>query len=509
MEVCMQCHLETTSFPLPNAIVRYERGPFSYRPGEPLADFMLHFDEAAGSGREDKFEIAGAAYRLRHSACFVKSEGAVRCTTCHNPHDIPRGEPAAEHYTKVCRQCHAASFNTLVESGQHPPSPDCVGCHMPKRRTDDVVHVVMTDHYIQRRKPARDLLAPIAERRQTEETAYRGKVVLYYPRQPGPESELYLAIAQVSQKSNLPEGAGQLAAAIEKYRPERMEPYLHLADAWNGTGQTAKALPLYEDAVRRNPRSLVALQRLGSGLRSSGELRRAAEVLKRAVELAPSDAATWHQLGLISLEQGSQSEAIAAFQKAVQLDPDLPEAHNSLGGVWLESGDPARAEPSFREAIRMQPDYAEAHSNLGNALSGAGRFEEARYHFEAALRLKPNYTEARYNYGVALARTKRFDEAQRQIERLLRTDPAAAEAHDLLGSLLAAKGNVKAALEQYREAVRIQPEFSRAHLDLGSLLADAGEVPAALPHLQKAAESNQPAVREEATQILRQLGKSR
>ena len=50
MEVCMACHLETTSFPLPNAIQRYERGPFSYRPGEPLGAFILNFDHAAGHG---------------------------------------------------------------------------------------------------------------------------------------------------------------------------------------------------------------------------------------------------------------------------------------------------------------------------------------------------------------------------------------------------------------------------------------------------------------------------
>ena len=30
MEVCLQCHLETTSSPLPASIVRYERQPFSY-----------------------------------------------------------------------------------------------------------------------------------------------------------------------------------------------------------------------------------------------------------------------------------------------------------------------------------------------------------------------------------------------------------------------------------------------------------------------------------------------
>jgi predicted CXXCH cytochrome family protein len=434
IEVCMQCHLETTSFRLPNSIVRFDRGPFSYQPGEPLADFMLHFDQAPGSGDDDKFEIAGAAYRLRRSACFLESKGALGCTTCHNPHDIPRGEEARAHYTAVCRQCHDTAFNQLIASGKHTRSGDCIGCHMPKRRTDDVVHVVMTDHYIQRRKPARDLLAPKAERRETDESAYHGPVVLYYPLSmpQGPDRDLYLAVAQVSQKTNLNQGIQQLTAAIEKYRPGRTEFYLHLADAWKDSGKIDKALPLYEEAVRRDPKSLIALQRLGFGLRTAGQPAQAAEVLSRVLAADSRDATSWHQLGLVYLDQGSRSEALSAFQKAIELDPDLSEAHNSLGGVWLESGEPMRAEPALREAIGIRPDYAEAHSNLANVLASTNRFEEARYHFEAAFRFKPDFAAARFNYGVALARMKRFDEAQRQIEMALKFNPNFREAREAL-----------------------------------------------------------------------------
>jgi len=48
LEICMQCHLETTSRPLPHAIVRFDRNIFSFRPGEPLADYELNFDFAPG-----------------------------------------------------------------------------------------------------------------------------------------------------------------------------------------------------------------------------------------------------------------------------------------------------------------------------------------------------------------------------------------------------------------------------------------------------------------------------
>ena len=195
---------------------------------------------------------------------------------------------------------------------------------MPKRRTDDVVHAVMTDHYIQRRKPARNLVAEMGEKRETEANAYRGEVVPYYPRQ---APDLYLAIAQVSQKSNLTSGIARLSSAIEAGHPQRAEYYLQLADAWRNAGELQKALPLYEEGVRRNPQSLIALRKFGAAARSVA-------TLKRALQVAPDDFATWHELGLVHLEQGRKQEAIGALQKAIELQPDLPAAHNSLGGLW-------------------------------------------------------------------------------------------------------------------------------------------------------------------------------
>jgi hypothetical protein len=75
MEVCMQCHLETTSLQLPNEIRRFNRAPFSYVAGQPLGDFALFFDHAPRTGHDDDFEIAHSAYRLRKSSCFLERRG--------------------------------------------------------------------------------------------------------------------------------------------------------------------------------------------------------------------------------------------------------------------------------------------------------------------------------------------------------------------------------------------------------------------------------------------------
>ena len=253
-ELCFRCHLKSTNQRLPYAVRKFDRGYF-FRPGEPLEDYSLHFDHAPSPAFDDKFEIAHSAYRLLKSACFLKSSGALLCTTCHNPHRVQRGREAVQSYVQVCLNCHAGRLDQLAAAGKHVKSQDCLGCHMPKRRTDDVVHVVMTDHYIQRRKPARDLLAPLAESRETEETSYKGEVVLLYPPRLAPtgQNKLYLAVAQVAEGANLEAGIPRLKKAIETYRPREAEFYFFLADAYRQTGGNDQAILYYQEALRRRP----------------------------------------------------------------------------------------------------------------------------------------------------------------------------------------------------------------------------------------------------------------
>lgn len=474
-EVCIQCHLESTSFPLPNSLQRYEHGPFAYHPGLPLSDYWLFFDHAPAAGRREKFELVNAVYRMRRSKCYLESEAALSCTTCHNPHDAPRGAAATRHFDAACRQCHSADFDQAVASGKHTAAADCASCHMPKRRTEDVVHAVITDHLIQRRLPPGDLLADMPERHETGAKAYRGEVVLDYPEKlpSTPVNDLYLALAQVIDKSNLDGGIPQLAAAIERNPNARAEFHLSLAEAWQERGQPPKAIPLYREAIRRNPRLLRAQQNLGAALRRAGQLAEAVDLLKRAAAVAPNEFATWHELGLAYRALGNTKEAAAALQKAIAINPDMPEPHSNLGILWLTTGETARAEAAFREAIRIQPDFADAHNNLGNLLSGTGDFPQARLHFETSLRLNPAHARTRYNFAMALGRTREYDEAQKQLE----------------------------------ESLRIDPELADARLVLAQMLAAKGQMQAAISHLQKATAASDPKVRQAAAELLRQLSR--
>ena len=398
LDVCMQCHLETTSRPLPGMVARFEHGPFDYRPGQPLTDYFLYFDR--GPAEDDNFEIAHAAYRLRKSKCFQASQ--MTCTTCHNPHGF--------RYKDVCRQCHASAHASGV-----PGNGDCTSCHMPRRRTEDAVHVVMTDHYIQRIQRA-------------GREAYPTAVVPYYPTG---VDELYDAVAQVRDGTNLGGGILQLRKAIEERRPTQPGFYLELAKAYAKSGNHSESVRWCEEALRVRPGFGPAIDELGAEWIQAGDFARAVETLRQA-----SGPAARTNLGNAYLRLGR----IDLAEQTLHTVPDDPDADNLLGMIASARRDYGAAEQFFREALELQTDHAEAHQNLANLLAMRHEYKEAAYHFGQAIAANPSYAEAHHRYGLLLLAAGAVDRAQHEIEAAIRLKPGFTEAQRDLADILAAKG---------------------------------------------------------------------
>jgi tetratricopeptide (TPR) repeat protein len=345
---------------------------------------------------------------------------------------------------------------------------------MARRRTDDVVHAVTTDHYIQRLIPKHDVAVPRRETHDAGRSAYRGEVALLYPPglPAGPHKDLYLAVAQVQDGANFEVGIPRLREAIEKWRPARAEFYFELGDAYWKTGQSRAALPYYEEALRRQPRYTAARRNYSQALIDVGRHQDAIKMLEAA---APTDAGTLNALGVAYLSSGRPDLSAATLRRATGIDSDIPEAYINLGDALSRLGDQAGAIIALGNAIRLQPGSAAAHNNLGSILHAKGDFEQARYHFERAIHSDPEYAIARYNYGRALAERKSYADAEAQLSSALRLDPQLAEAAVSLGMLRIQTGQLPLAIEAYREAIRIKPGLTVAHFNLGLALLARGE----------------------------------
>lgn len=408
-EVCMQCHLQPAVV-LP-AVRSFARGDLAYRAGEPLAAHRVEMVPDLEPAREgersaERFEINHHPFRLEQSRCFQASAGALTCLTCHDPHRKGDAAERVAHVRRACLTCHQAA--QCPNAGATPAHPvasgiatpgDCAGCHMPQRRTDDVVHAVMTDHLIQRGPPGPELVAPRPER----DPAVVGVRFLRPAEAPrGAEGELYRAVAALrlgARSAALPV-LERLLGAAPVVVPE---PSLRLAEGQIVEGRYAQAEARLRPLLAVVPelpllRNLLALAAAGQGRGDE-----ALSQLREALALHPDLVEPRYNLGRLLLARGAAAEAAQELERALALRPNLPQGWLRLGEAREALGERATAIEHYRRAIAVEPGLSGAHVALGRALLAAGDRAGA----EAAFALGERY--AREPEAVASAARAALD----------------------------------------------------------------------------------------------------
>ena len=529
-DVCNQCHLQPTRAVA--GMRHFGRDIYSYRPGEPLSDYLVDLDVVEESRDPvDRFEINHHAYRLRQSRCFLESPETMSCTTCHDAHHTVPQADRAKHYAAACVQCHKSEDCQLnAESGAHLQGideRDCATCHMPKRRTQDVVHVVMTDHLIRKTPLDGSQLAALRESRRNLES-----LVLSLPdsKEGDDVYEMVHAAAMLRLSSyTLPDPANKLENVLAGLEPPEIEPFLDLTMAQLGQHRFAAARQTAAQILQRAPDHPLATEWMGTSLLSLKKSDAAAEHLRRTLEIAPNRAETHFNLGLLLLGQEKLDEARMRFERALELRPNTSISAYYLGVVLEQMDRGEEAVRAYERALQLEPAFGRAYQNLGQLLLSLNRRDDARRYLRHGIQVvaqaKPLvelFQEAEYAEvtpilseavrGEQLAPAsailvpvpipdlqrlepsvaKQITEFLSAFERLTSGASASAsqvaEGYGMLAQLYHAYEFNEAAERCYVNTIRLMPKDDRSYHLLGALYQQVGELAAAESYLRMALE---------------------
>lgn len=386
--VCYGCHMQPTV--AINSPLRPGRGHYSFRPGEDIQDFLTQIDITDDLRTQgERFDINHHPYRLEQSACFIETadlgEDQLGCLNCHDPHVKIKPPERAAHYRQACLACH-----TLDDAGQpvparaevvHPPitaEDDCTLCHMPRRRTQDVIEVTMTDHKITRDPgPLADLVAPISKI-----PPQASEVFLLRPGSlPRDEAHLQQLRAVLSHSGPPPEWATEsLAELLTRMDLQEAGPWADLARFLMMQRRFGAALDVAQRAYALAPDNPATQMALALALMRNDQSDRAIDMLRALAERWPRMADVHYNLGIALALAGDTDAALQSARRAVtQQDTHWP-AWRLTAQLFLRKGDNDRAIDAYLEALRIEPGDPRVRNALRETLITEERLEEAARH---------------------------------------------------------------------------------------------------------------------------------
>lgn len=234
------------------------------------------------------------------------------------------------------------------------------------------------------------------------------------------ESDLLLDRAQRSIRLRDFNMARQIFERVISDYPEDIRGSVYYAKFKATHGQRDEALKEFNRALRRSPRSVLALAGKAEFLENQNPPKSLNDaikiynsILEEHKDSTEKDAAKHRKFAKdrlrycearkLSLQSRkhmkpdnprSLRKARKLLHEALELYPDDKRNSMNLGVAYLWSKDYGNAQTYCNEAIRKDPKYARAYLNLGHAYNGLSHLKRARDSYRSCLELTVNSRDA-------------------------------------------------------------------------------------------------------------------
>ena len=181
--------------------------------------------------------------------------------------------------------------------------------------------------------------------------------------------------------------------------------------------------------------------RRGHGARQTGDVARAIACFREAVVADPGSAQAHGALGLMLLRAGELDASSAPLRQAVALDPSQPAHRMNLAELFARHGELPAALELVLAITREHPAAWWAWERLGELQAALREFEQARTAFARALDLRPDDPALLYKLARAESDCGDPDAAQALVNKAALRAPGHEAVLGLQAELLAARAD--------------------------------------------------------------------
>ena len=291
------------------------------------------------------------------------------------------------------------------------------------------------------------------------------------------------------------QSTGNLTQAAVEYKLFLADALHRLANGRANTGEYAKAIPLYEEALKLAPGdSELQLDYAGAAF-DAKDLKKAKALAQSALDNPHGGASSKAQtarahlmLGRALMQMAQYPEAIKEFKAAVALDPQFENTY-ALGMAYLALPDKASAAAVFAKIAAGVGDTADIHMEFGRAYGESSYPDEAIEEFKKALAKNNKLPFAHYSLGAAYLNRSgdsAFPLAEVEFRKELAIRPDDAFSYPQLGRIAMSRHDYKEAESDLKRAAALDPRNPDNYLLLGRLYTDMNRPADAIVALRKA-----------------------
>ncbi|MBF8284184.1 MAG: hypothetical protein HW378_3099, partial [Anaerolineales bacterium] len=267
--------------------------------------------------------------------------------------------------------------------------------------------------------------------------------------------------------------------------------YAEEAEALFAAGKLATAVPVYLEAVQRDPKNVdywVALARIQIYGKQYAE---ALESAGNALLIAPNNAKAKAIKAWALYWNDRVDEAQATAVQAIALDSNNAPAHayysEILNDPTIMRWDQAAQEAQL--ALSLDPNSVDAHRAMGVANESVGNYEGAIKHYEDAIALNPNLVTLYMQLGVNYRALQQYDGAIEAFSKASAIESRTYFQIDQFGT----------AIQYLDQALALRPDDPDIHGRKGLIFFKRKNYEGALPELELAVKGGPYEVSEDNT----------